>query len=87
MQSPDGKEPENHFPSSDLRVISDMDHIVDNEEPYAVNDWVLIEHGRWTRSVKIDEGSGEVELRMIDEENVLMWSDSKPEDVYMAAEV
>lgn len=59
----------------------------DNEEPYAVNDWVLIEHGRWTRSVKIDEGSGEIELRMIDEENVLMWSDSKPEDVHMAAEV
>ena len=58
-----------------------------NEEPYKEGDWVLIEHGRWTRGVKIDEGEGEQELRMIDEENVLGWSDTKPEDVYIGQEV
>lgn len=58
-----------------------------NEEPYKEGDWVLIEHGRWTRGVKIDEGAGEQELRMIDEENVLGWSDTKPEDVYIGQEV
>ena len=31
----------------------------ENNEPYNVGDWILIEHGRWTRSVNIDEGAGE----------------------------
>jgi co-chaperonin GroES (HSP10) len=59
----------------------------DNKEDYSVGDWILIEHGRWTRSVKIDEGSGEMELRMIEAESVLMWTDEKPDDVYIGEEV
>lgn len=59
----------------------------DNTDDYNVGDWILVEHGRWTRSVKIDEGSGEMELRMIEAESVLMWADQKPEDVYIGEEV
>jgi co-chaperonin GroES (HSP10) len=58
----------------------------ENKDEYSVGDWILIEHGRWTRSVKIDEGSGEVELRMIEAESVLMWSDTKPEGVVIGKE-
>jgi co-chaperonin GroES (HSP10) len=58
----------------------------DNDEPYQKGDWVLVEHGRWTRSVQIDEGSGEKELRMIDVDAILMWSDTKPDGVSIGKE-
>jgi len=58
----------------------------DNTEEYNVGDWILIEHGRWTRGVKIDEGNGETTLRMIEAESVLAYSDEKPEDVYIGDE-
>jgi co-chaperonin GroES (HSP10) len=58
----------------------------ENDDPYQTGDWVLIEHGRWTRSVKIDEGAGEKELRMIDIDAILMWSDTKPDDVLIGNE-
>lgn len=58
----------------------------ENQEPYSVGDWILVEHGRWTRSVKIDDGNGEKELRMIEAESVLGWSSTKPEDVQFGEE-
>ena len=47
---------------------------------------MLIEHGRWTRSVDIDEGNGKTELRMIDEDAILGYSETKPDDVYIGDE-
>ena len=58
----------------------------DNNESYEVGDWVLVEHGRWTRSVKIDEGGGEIELRMVEAESILATSDTKPDDVHFGEE-
>lgn len=58
----------------------------ENTDDYAVGDWVLIEHGRWTRGVKIDEGNGEIELRMVEAESILMASSEKPEGVQIGAE-
>jgi co-chaperonin GroES (HSP10) len=58
----------------------------DNEDSYKVGDWVLVEHGRWTRSVNIDEGQGETELRMVEAESILAYSDEKPEDAYIGLE-
>lgn len=53
-----------------------------NNDPYDIGDWILIEHGRWTRGVKIDDGFGEKDLRMIETESILGWSKNKPEDVF-----
>ena len=53
----------------------------ENKDPYTVGDWILIEHGRWTRSVNMNDGAGEKELRMIETESILGWSKTKPEDV------
>jgi co-chaperonin GroES (HSP10) len=53
-----------------------------NQDPYEIGDWILIEHGRWTRSVKIDDGIEEKDLRMIETESILGWSKTKPEDVF-----
>jgi len=58
----------------------------ENTDPYQIGDWILIEHGRWTRGAKINEGTGELELRMVEAESVLLWSDSKPDDVYIGLE-
>lgn len=58
----------------------------DNKDDYQVGDWILIEHGRWTRSVNIDEGNGEKELRMVEAESILMYSNEKPDDVVIGKE-
>lgn len=50
-----------------------------------IGQWVLIEHGRWTRTVKLEDDSGNVnEIRMIDNNAILIASDEKPNDVYRA---
>lgn len=58
----------------------------DNKDDYAVGDWILIEHGRWTRSVKLDNDNGEIELRMIEAESVLGYSNKSPDDVQIGQE-
>lgn len=58
-----------------------------NNDPYEVGHWILVEHGRWTRGFKIEnEEDGELELRMVESESVLAYSDEKPNDVYFGAE-
>jgi len=58
----------------------------ENNDPYNIGDWVLIEHGRWTRSFVVDDGEQEIELRMAETESVLMWSDEKPNDLHIGGE-
>lgn len=58
----------------------------DNKEGYSVGDWILIEHGRWTRGFNVDEGNGAIELRMVENKSILMWSDKKPEGVVIGNE-
>lgn len=57
-----------------------------NTDPYNVGDWVLVEHGRWTRSVNVDDGTGEKEVRMIETESILGWANEKPSDVIFGKE-
>jgi len=57
-----------------------------NEDAYEIGEWVLVEHGRWTRGIKIDEGNGEIELRMVEAESILAYSKEKPEGVSIGAE-
>jgi len=52
-----------------------------NIDAYDVGDWILIEHGRWTRGVEVNDGTGTRELRMVETESVLAWSKTKPDDV------
>jgi co-chaperonin GroES (HSP10) len=51
-----------------------------------VGDWILVEHGRWTRGVKVKEGDVETVIRRVDPENILMVSDERPSDVYIGEE-
>ena len=57
-----------------------------NKDIYNVGDWLLVEHGRWTRGVDIDNGNEELTLRMVEAESVLAYSEEKPDDVYISEE-
>jgi hypothetical protein len=48
----------------------------------AVGQWVMVAHGRWTRGIDICDESGELTLRKIDPNDILMVSDSEhaPQD-------
>jgi co-chaperonin GroES (HSP10) len=51
-----------------------------NTDPYNIGDWILVEHGRWTRGMLIDDGDEEKEIRMVETESILAYSDEKPKD-------
>jgi co-chaperonin GroES (HSP10) len=58
-----------------------------NNDPYEKGQWILVEHGRWTRGMKIDiESEGEVEMRMVEAESILAYSETKPTDVRIGNE-
>lgn len=58
----------------------------ENNDPYDIGQWILVEHGRWTRGVKIDDGTGEETLRMVEAESILAFSSEKPDDVRIGDE-
>lgn len=57
-----------------------------NTDPYEIGEWILIEHGRWTRGIKLDTEDGEIEIRMVETESILAYSDEKPNSVQIGAE-
>lgn len=58
-----------------------------NTEDYAVGDWVLVEHGRWTRGIDLEQDNGDkLTIRMVEAESILAMSDEKPDDVTIGAE-
>lgn len=58
------------------------------QEDVKVGDWVLVEHGRWTRGVNIEGDNGEtITVRRVDTEAMIVVYDQKPGDVYVAAEL
>ena len=58
-----------------------------NNDPYNVGEWVLVEHGRWTRGLKIETpDDGEFEVRMVEAESILAYADEKPDSVQIGAE-
>jgi len=44
-----------------------------------VGQWILVAHGRWTRGVQIEDESGEVTIRRIDPNDILLVSDAEPD--------
>jgi co-chaperonin GroES (HSP10) len=47
-----------------------------------VGEWIMIEHGRWTRTFEVEQDDGSVlELRRVDNSAVLMSADERPDDV------
>jgi len=58
----------------------------DNHDEYTIGQWVLVEHGRWTRGFILDDGTGEAEYRMVETESILAYADEKPDDTQIGNE-
>ena len=51
-----------------------------------VGDWICVAHGRWTRGIKLHDHDGsEITIRRIDNDEILLVSDQRPEDVQVGA--
>ena len=49
------------------------------QKDVTVGQWVMISHGRWSRAFKVAKDGVELEVRMIDENDILLVSDDEPE--------
>ena len=49
-----------------------------------IGEWIYVEHGRWTRGIKVEEDGKEVIIRRVDTEAILLQADEKPNDIYIA---
>ena len=50
------------------------------QEDVKVGQWVMVAHGRWSRAFKVKKQNVELEVRMIDENDILLVSDEDPGD-------
>ena len=50
------------------------------QEDVKVGQWILVAHGRWSRAFKIENKTTNEEVRMVDEDDILLISDEEPED-------
>lgn len=48
------------------------------QKDVTVGQWVLVEHGRWTRKLKIDDGEGVKEIQKVEVKAILAVSDEPP---------
>ena len=51
-----------------------------------VGQWILIEHGRWTRKLKIDDGESVKEIQKVEVKSIMAVSDEKPDTNYIGKE-
>ena len=51
----------------------------DQQDDVAIGQWLLVAHGRWSRAFKVAKEGVELEVRMIDENDILLVSDTEPE--------
>ena len=50
-----------------------------DQEDVKVGQWVMVSHGRWSRALKVKKDNVELEVRMIDEDDILLVSEKEPE--------
>jgi co-chaperonin GroES (HSP10) len=54
----------------------------ENKDPYNEGDWILVEHGRWTRGFDVELDPGNVQtLRTVESESILGWQNETPENI------
>ena len=56
-----------------------------NKDDYKEGDWILVEHGRWSRGFSlVDENGDEKVLRIVEAKSVMLTGKHKPKDWYQA---
>lgn len=51
----------------------------DQQEDVKVGEWIMVAHGRWSRALKVKKDGTELEVRMIDENDILLVTDEEPD--------
>ena len=57
----------------------------DQQEDVKVGEWIMVAHGRWSRGFKVKKEGVDLEVRMIDENDILLVSDDEPDQNRMQA--
>jgi hypothetical protein len=52
-----------------------------------VGQWICVAHGRWTRGLEIQDETGERTIRKIDPNDILLISETQPQDDTMSTAV
>ena len=56
-----------------------------NKDDYKEGDWILVEHGRWSRGFSFaDKNGNEKVLRIVEAKSVMLTGKHKPKDWYQA---
>ena len=50
-----------------------------DQDDVTVGQWIMVAHGRWSRAFKVKKDGSELEVRMVDENDILLISDDEPE--------
>ena len=58
----------------------------DNKDTFQIGDWILIMHGRWTRGIKVQVDSNEIEIRKVELQSILAFSKEKPNGIQIGGE-
>lgn len=49
-----------------------------------VGQWICVAHGRWTRGIDIEDNQGVLTIRRVDPQDILLVSDTEPQDNTMS---
>ena len=48
-----------------------------------VGEWIYVDHGRWTRGIKVEDGDDEIVIRRVEVASILLQADERPTDAYL----
>jgi co-chaperonin GroES (HSP10) len=48
-----------------------------------VGEWIYVDHGRWTRGIKVEDDGNEIVIRRVEVSSILLQTDEKPSDAYL----
>ena len=51
------------------------------QKSFKIDEWILIEHGRWTRGINVDDDGQEITIWMVDPSGILVAADERPSDL------
>ena len=58
----------------------------ENKDEYNVGDYILIEHGRWTRKIELEVDGEDITVHRVDVDAILAVSDEKPNELQIGEE-
>jgi co-chaperonin GroES (HSP10) len=52
------------------------------QQDVKIGEWILLEHGRWTRGITVEDESGnDIIVRMVETKSIMMSADERPSEL------